>query len=406
MKNKSLLLVIVCLNVSAWVDLISIMTYIGYELEFSAIAVALVSISMLTPLAVFSGIISKTTKRRNPNHLLLITTATRALCTLCLIWSDTLITLLPLLRSMAIGFYQPIIAGEAQRTDPTRKAQFAALLNLINTLSKVIVPALGGILAVHYGEQAVFILSFTLCCVALLGLLSSPLSNQQPTQTVAVKQSISGEQIPLLFLTGFACCIVISTGLSLTFSNLLPYTFNYYAIPKTILSISLSASALAAILFNLTILRQKLIITAFPQTHLMASCILSAAAFGCLSLTLLQKTWYWILIPLLFSVLSVARAYFETFSNAYIFSCNNSVSVTLAAFKQSFSAYSGIVVTLLGAVSLTKGEPFAFLISISAIGFVLAIIWGRWDFQKTELHPSKDYSERLNPKHKKGPSPQ
>lgn len=383
MKNRSLLLIVTFLSISAWIDLISIMTYVGYELEFSAISVALVSISMLAPQALLNGFISRCVNRFNANHLLIATTVTRALCTLGLIWADTLATLLPLLliRSVSIGFFQPLIAGEAQSVDMTQKAQFAALLNLINTLSKVIVPAIGGVFAIYFGEQAVFVLSFGLCCLATLSLLKFPLSRRATTLISSTKLPET-KQIPPIFLAGFGCCILLASGLSLTFSNLLPYTFNFYEVPKSLLSLSLSTSAIGAIIYNLAVVRQKLAIVEFPQNHLMAACILSAAAFAGLTLTLEFSALHWLLIPLLFAILSVAHAYFETFSNAFIFSCTGTVSVTLAAFKQSFAAYSGIAATLLGAASLTTGEPFTFLISISLAAFILAIMWGRWDFQR------------------------
>ncbi|GHB38618.1 hypothetical protein GCM10007094_30110 [Pseudovibrio japonicus] len=383
MKNKSLLLIVTFLSISAWIDLISIMTYVGYELEFSAISVALVSISMLAPQALLNGFIARCVNRFNANHLLIATTIIRALCTLGLIWADTLSTLLPLLliRSLSIGFFQPLIAGEAQSVSQSQKAQFAALLNLINTLSKVVVPAIGGVFAVYFGEQAVFVLSFGLCCLAILSLLKYPLSRRTPSPGFSAKIP-EPQQIPTIFLAGFGSCILLVSGLSLTFSNLLPYTFNFYGVPKSLLSLSLSASAIGAIIYNLAIVRQKLAVVEFPQNHLMAACILSAIAFASLTLTLEFSAQHWLLIPLLFAILSIARAYFETFSNAFIFSCTETVSVTLAAFKQSFAAYSGIAATLLGAASLTTGEPFAFLISISLAALILAIMWGRWDFQK------------------------
>ncbi|KZL20775.1 Major Facilitator Superfamily protein [Pseudovibrio axinellae] len=380
--NKPLLMVITCLNISAWIDLISIMTWVGYELNFSPIAVALVSISMLAPQAILSRFITKTINRHNATNLLILTTAGRVVCTLGLIWANSLTALVPLLllRALAIGFMQPIVAGEAQHIKKNQRAKFASLLNLINTLSKLIVPVLGGILAVNFGEQSVFAISSGLGGIAILGLLLFPLPTQN-LNTTPTDTNTEPQKIPGVFQLGFGSCIVLAVGLSLTFSNLLPYTFSYYEVPKSLLSVALSASAVGAVLFNLMILRKNLVINSFPQKHLMMSCVLSAAAFASLSLTLITGTLNWVFIPLLFAAISGARAYFETYSNAFIFSCSGRVSVTLAAFKQGLAAYAGMAITLIGALSLTDREPFTFLISASMITLTLALIWGCWNFQ-------------------------
>ncbi len=383
MKNKPLLLIVTLLSISAWIDLISIMTYVGYELEFSAISVALVSISMLAPQAILNNFISRCVNRFNANHLLIATTITRALCTLGLIWADTLGTLLPLLliRSLSIGFFQPLIAGEAQSVSKSQKAQFAALLNLINTLSKVIVPAIGGLFAIYFGEQAVFVLSFCLCCVATLCLLKYPLSRRTPTQSFST-ETPETKQIPTMFLAGFGCSILLASGLSLTFSNLLPYTFNFYGIPKSLLSLSLSASAIGAIIYNLAVVRQKLVVETFPQNHLMAACIMSAAAFAGLTLTLDFDALHWVLIPLLFAILSIARAYFETFSNAFIFFMHRNCLRHFGSLQAKLRSLLWHRRNSPWRCKFDNGRTLHVPHLDFTRRFILAIMWGRWDFQK------------------------
>ncbi|EPJ54695.1 MAG: hypothetical protein OFPI_05990 [Osedax symbiont Rs2] len=123
---------------------------------------------------------------------------------------------------------------------------------MINTLSRILAPAIGGVIGIYFGETPVFLLS------AILGLTacaaSEFLPSQRPTeqpdndsQTSSSRQAADYLKKTLILL---GVAIVIINGVSAMFTSLLPYAFNYYEIPKIAFSLAITASALAGICCN------------------------------------------------------------------------------------------------------------------------------------------------------------
>ncbi|EPJ54696.1 MAG: hypothetical protein OFPI_06000 [Osedax symbiont Rs2] len=66
------------------------MTYVGYQLALSSVGVALVTIAMLVPKAIFARVFIGAIKRYQAKQILLISTAVRVACTFSLIWVESL----------------------------------------------------------------------------------------------------------------------------------------------------------------------------------------------------------------------------------------------------------------------------------------------------------------------------
>jgi len=66
MTKKKLLLIIVFFSaVSTWLDFISVLTYIGYELKLTPIEIAIITIAILIPQSILSPFIIKILKKYN-----------------------------------------------------------------------------------------------------------------------------------------------------------------------------------------------------------------------------------------------------------------------------------------------------------------------------------------------------
>ncbi|WP_310619800.1 MFS transporter [Flexibacterium corallicola] len=383
MKQIPFFFVVACLFISGWIDLIAILTYVGYELELSVLGVALVAIAMLAPQAVLGRLITSILQRVKANRVLLAATTVGIGCTLSLIWVDTLDLLLPVLflRGFAAGFVQPVIAGAVKSVGEGEATRFASTLNLLNTFAKIGAPAVGGVLSVQFGEASVFLLSSLLAAIVLPVLAIFPLPDSA-RHTKECAEGMRAAGISPAFLAGFGACILAINGLSLMFTNLLPYALNFYGVPKLTLSLALSASALAATVFNLYVMKVSPKLQGFPKRFVLTSWVMSAVGFAALSVLLPFHHINWAGIPLVFMVLSIGRVLFEVSTNGFIYAQEGNLPVALATFKQSFAAYAGIIVTLLGALGLQYMEPLAFMLGLSGILLLLGILWAWVPFDK------------------------
>ncbi|MCJ8337005.1 MAG: MFS transporter [Pseudomonadales bacterium] len=379
MQNKLLLLIVGLLSFSTWIDFISILTYVGYELALSPMGVALVTISMLAPKAIFAKVFIAIIKRYSAKKILLISTAIRIVCTFSLIWVESLPLLLVILliRSFTIGFLQPVTVKQAKSSIAQLGSNFASSLNMINTLSKIVAPAVGGVIGIYLGESAVFILS------AILGLTACSaihyLPEQQPIQpretqspTEQIRES-ADDLKRILTLLGVA--IVIINGVSAMFTNMLPYVFNFYDVPKIAFSLAITASALAGICCNLYILKQSPSVSSFPVKVIFQAWMAIAISLSALVASLTYPAFSVYVICVCFFLVSLFRTYYEVYLSTYIYSLDTELSVKFTTIRQSLASYAGIGITLLAAVSLTNYSPIFFMLSITCSSILLAIIW-------------------------------
>lgn len=376
MKNKRLLTIIALISISTWVDFISILTYVGYELNLDPMGVALVTVSMLAPQALFGRFFVKVIDRYDNKKILMLSSLLRVLCTFSLIWATSVEWIVPILfiRSCAIGFFQPIIATEAKGVSSSGSVRFASTVNFINTTSKIAAPALGGVMAAVMGEKSVFILSSIMAFSAVLVMCKlSFFRTPNKTEMDKAHEFISNRH----FLIMFGVAVVFLNGVGAMFTNLLPYAFNFYDIPKLTLSIAVSCSAMGGILCNLVIFKVNPRIEGFPIKHIFNSWSAIAVLFVCLALSLTLEVFSIFVIPFMFFLISVCRAYFEVYITSYIFSLSRNGALRLSALKQGLvsGSGSGIAMTILGAVSLSQFSPVMFMVVISILSLVSAFVW-------------------------------
>ncbi len=368
------LVIVALLAVSTWLDFISILTYVGYELQLPAVYVALVSIAMLFPQAFLGKQLANIVKKYSPKKVFVYSTVGRIICTISLVWIESIYVLLfvLLVRAFSLGLLQPIIASQVKVLAQSQSGRFASILNLINTVSKVVAPSVGGVISVLFSERYVFVLSALLACLALLIILSERMKDP-----IRKQDSYNGPPnvIDRSILIPFSFVILFVGGISAMYTNLIPYAFNFYSVPKLALSIALSVSAVSGILFNLWIIKKNPTTSDFPTLHFFFAWFLSASFFIALSFSMLSGEHSLILIPLAFAGITVARAYFEVFSNSYIYSFDSTEAVSLATLKQSLVSLVGIIATIFGAIGFSYSAPITILVSVAIISLVVSMCW-------------------------------
>ncbi len=376
MKNSSFLVVFALLSVSSWLDLLTVLTFAGYELALSPSGMAAVTLAMHVPIAVLGKLFAGAARKYSTQRVLIGSSVLRLCLTATLAFVGTLplLVMVLALRAICMGFMQPAIAAASKSISHGESSRFASSLNLVNTISKIAAPAIGGVLAVGYGERSVFLISAVLIGIAMIVLSFHPV---RAGSDDAGETSLPTTDIALFSPISLAFCsaiFILATTASL-FTNMLPFALNYYDIPKITLSISLTASASAGILFNLFIMYLRPATKGLPIRHIALSWLGMGVAFCAISYSLGLGTLSLFLIPLTFSCASVARVYFEVFTTSFIFSQDKSASIFYASQKQSLSAYAAVTGTLIGAVGLSSVEPMIFLLYISFGTITLGLIW-------------------------------
>jgi len=280
------------------------------------------------------------------------------------------------IRSCAVAFFQPIVAKYAKSTGENIGSEFVSSLNLINTVSKIAAPAIGGIISVYLGEKSVFLISALLGVVYTILVIYQPdVSNSKNSrnQTSEKPESIAMNiKKSIIFM---AVSIFVINGVFIMFTNLLPYAFNFYDIPKISLSSAISSSAIGAIIFNLYILKSKPVITTFPVNAIFRAWIGIALLLTIIVASLKFANIYVFIISVSYFFISMLRTYYEIYLTSYIYSLSVEVSMKFIVIRQSFSSYAGILITIVGALSMSKFSPINFMLSVTISSLLIAFIW-------------------------------
>ena len=368
------LIVLTLSSFAAWLDMINVLTYVGYELSARATEVGLVAIAMLLPHALFGRYFTKIAVRYRLRTVMLITLIGRALTSFALLAAPNIyvIIVILLVRSFLMGFMQPAMAAYA--SELAGESNVAGWVSLITTSSKLVAPAIGGVFSVTAGEHYAFFVSGVMClfAVSLLAFLkdSSTLTAAQPDTEKATRSVVPPEFLWLMLTPVF-----FIGGLSNLFSNMIPYTFEQFDIPKLTLSLALSVSALGNMLVGAFLIVKENSINQLPRNRLLFSWIGTILSFLALTLALHWPEWALVLIPALFFVLSSLKTFYDISLNSFIFNQPRSMAATLSASRQSIMAIAGIVMTLIGSISMEFAPADAILYCACGISLLAALSW-------------------------------
>jgi len=370
-----LLIIMAVAAVTASLDLISILTFSGYVLQADAKGVAFVAVAMFFPLSVLGKFYAKLAAKYQAKHLMVISLIVRAAATSTMFFAYDLPTLVVLVavRSSAIGLFYPTIAGLAERYKEHGK--FAAWTNLTNSAARVIAPLVGGVLGVLIGEKIVFVVSAVMCVLVLPLIFMGLFSQVDKTSSDAkTKTNPPFAQIGLNIWLLMGVPIIGVSGLSVMMSNLLPYTMNLFEIPKIILSVSLSASAVTALLCNIVFVRLGTKRERFPTLLVAGSWFGTCVGFLGLCVAL-PSSHAALLLPMLFVVLTLCKTTFTVAVMGFVFQQPKAMATGLAAFDQSLSSFAGMATTLVAAFSLTSASPLPMMYVTAGLGMGACLVW-------------------------------
>jgi predicted MFS family arabinose efflux permease len=275
---------------------------------------------------------------------------------------------------------QPALSAYISQIDS--RLNIAGVINMILTSSKIVAPAIGGVFSITLGETFAFTVSGLMALAAMLFVFWMPSMTQQKS---GHKPPTSNVSSPFKFLLLFSMPIVFIDGLSLLFTNVIPYSFSFYSVPKITLSISLSVSAVGNLLMGAFLVKQGKSNGKFPVTLLLFAWLINTLLFGALTWVMPYQAVTVFIIPGIFFFLSIAKTLFDVSLNGYIFQQTKDLAAKLSALRQSVSAGAGITLTIFGAFAINDTPPVFVLSLILALSLCTLISWFillRQDLQK------------------------
>lgn len=359
-------------NFGNWLVFISVLTLAGYELNAGPTEVALVTVSMLLPQAVFGRLFQRLAHRWPSRSLLAGVTVSQISFALLLLVAQSTISLCAILlaRSFVQGFFQPAFAAVSSRHP---SARLASLVSIIRSVTRIVAPAVGGVIGSAYGESAVFTVSALMAALAVPFVLALP--KDRPDTSPGPEEKKEGSRgtagiwlilvLPILFVNGIASL----------FSNLIPFAFSFYELPKTLLALAISCSAAGGLLANLVILRFPMATEDYPTRRIWLAWSANATLFLLLAGVLPTAAWAFYAVPVIFGLLSGARALFEVAITGFIFAQSRDRAITLASQKQSLMAITGIGATFTGASAMEVISPALTLMALSAVALAASLAW-------------------------------
>jgi MFS family permease len=364
-----------------WLDLINVLTYVGYEMNASALQVALVAIAMLLPHALFGRLYAKWALKFSFREVFAFSLAGRAALSFMLLIAPNVYTIMIILfvRSLLIGFMQPSLAAYVSQIQST--INIAGVINMIMTSSKIIAPAIGGVFSITAGEHFAFLTSGVVAIVAIFLVLwvpqlDWPKQEQKPDQK---------EAIPITyFIFFFSMPILFIEGMSLLFTNVIPYSFNFYSVPKITLSIALSVSAVGNLLTGAFLVSRGSKRHGFPVKPIAVGWLMNVLMFLILTLGMGFSDNPLIIIVGAFFFLAVSKTLFDISLNNYIFSQEKQQAAQLSSLRQTLTAVAGIALTLLGALAIETAEPVEVLVASLAFSFIALLSW-HMSWQRSSL---------------------
>ncbi len=357
---------------SNWLVFISVLTFAGYELGAGPTEVALVTVSMLAPQAVFGRWYRQAARHWDCRTVLLTVTGSQILLSLLLVGAQSVWSLcvILLIRSFVQGLFQPAFAAIASEHQSNT---LASQISLIQSLSRIVAPALGGLVSSLFGEPWVFAASAILAAMALPFAFGLPTRvHQNITEGSSTPPPVPKDSIPWLLLV---CPMLFVNGMSNMFSNLIPYAFHFYELPKPLLALAISCSAGGGILANLLLMKRPPKTDTYPQSAIWLAWFLNSSLFLAMALVLPVSVWAVWSIPLLFFCLSGSRALFEVAMNGYIFNQERDRAITLASQKQSLMAITGIGATFVGASAMEFISPSLSMAVSSILALLMSCVW-------------------------------
>jgi len=179
LQNRSFVVLIVAQlisNLGDWLHILALFTLVGFKWQATPWEIMILSLCMAIPMMIggpISGYISDTMNRK---HLMILSDILRGVFVLALIFAGSLwqVYTIIIVKGFIDSLFSPAKSGKIKELVPSEQmASAVALSSGIEQITKIVGPAIGGLLVAVFGIQVCFLIdggSFFLSALILLGI--------------------------------------------------------------------------------------------------------------------------------------------------------------------------------------------------------------------------------------------
>lgn len=309
------MLLIFLASIASWFDFIAVLSLFASDSKSGPLDTALVSIAMLAPPALLSRHYTRLVNKYNLKAGLTFALLARSILTFIILFfvNNYLIALILLAcRAAFSGLFAPQISLIASNVVDELKPKLSAHISLANNVSKLVIPAAGGALAVAFGNTFVILLGgLILFFTALFAFFSLSIINTQNKETKKTGSPIDANHKLELTHAGLYYFLVFSM------SNLLPYIFHDIGSGTLLFSIAISCSAFGNISAGIILSKNK---TNIYRLQFLINALFTCLLFFVIYLLITVKFNY--ALPIVFAL----TGYFSASIQVNI--TNNTISLT------------------------------------------------------------------------------
>ncbi len=234
-----------------WLSFVAVLSIVAYEWDLGAQGLAVVSVAQALPW-LLAGFLSGVVADRYPRKpLLVLTNLARAACVLALVVAPGIVVLAGLLavKSALSALFTVTEATAVKDTVPTHELVTAnALTSLVNQSSKIIGPAIGGLLFAVVGASSAFVVNSITFLVAAALLSNLRLASDRAVAD-APRERLSWTEVTagFRFVAGVDVLRIAMLSLSLTvflafvFDTLTPLLITDLGLDTQMLGVSIAS---------------------------------------------------------------------------------------------------------------------------------------------------------------------
>jgi len=366
---------------ATWFDFIAVLSLFAANAESGPLNTALISTAMLAPPAFFSTFYVKFVNHYDLKNGLLTGLVARVILTISLLlFVDSFIVVLLLLafRAAFAGVFAPQIALLASNVADELKPKLSAHISLANNVSKLVIPAFGGVLAVSFGNPFVIslgamILGFT-CVFSFFALKANYVKKEETKLTgspIEYKHKLELAHAGLYYFLVFSM------------SNLLPYIFVDIGSGTLLFSIAISCSALGNISAGIILSKNK---SNIHRLHFLKSSLLVCLLFFIIYLFITFEFNY--LLPIIFALTGYFSAAIQVNITNNTISLPSEKATSYSAGFQRIQSIAMLFGPLFGVLVLEALASEYLFLTASLIGivyFTLAILMNKRGLVKEDL---------------------
>ncbi|WP_273723530.1 MFS transporter [Bartonella sp. AU18XJBT] len=369
-KNRLLVLLLGngMVSFGGWIDYIVILTVSVFIWKANQYDVAFIGAATLLPGIILSKPIGMLVGSRYMIHWLRASLLLRALCTVALLMVTSLqgFIILAVVRATFNSVAMPAISVLSANSVPKNgRTRYYSVLNMINSMAKMIGPALGSTLSVFLSDTYTLLFSGFL---TLLGFIVFCCLGAQLVSSRRIKKANTTQAQQRLYgTTWYAYVAVMFVYFAMVFmvNNQLPVILSAMKMNKQALGMLVSASAIGNFLYGFWSVKQskhkpltgKISELLMPAMSTMVCFVLISVCFFYLDLLRIETLLF------CFFLIGMVSAYFSISSNVYLVTNFNEQIGLASGWVQSIQNLAMLVAPFVGAFVLghtSAGQLFLF----------------------------------------------